>query len=78
MPIIYAVGDPGALQFAIADSREGVSEDAIVFAVGSEQRWLTIQDEDLLDTMIDRERNTFQTLLRNVSEMEITPALESR
>jgi hypothetical protein len=71
MRIIYATGDPGALEFAITDSREAISSNAIVFAVCSEERSLTIQDEDLLDTMIEGERKTFQILLRTVREMEM-------
>lgn len=68
----------GALEFAIADSKDAVPSNAIVFAVCSEERALSIQDADLLDTLIDREFATFQTLLREAREggAEATACLE--
>lgn len=42
MQIIYAAGRPGALEFAIADSKDAVPSNAIVFAVCSEERALLV------------------------------------
>ena len=70
MRLVYAIGQLGELRFAIAASRNFVPAGAIIFAICSEDRELTIQDEDLLDGMIEREHTTFQRFLRKAREME--------
>ena len=70
MRVIYAIGEPRYLNFAVADRREAVPAGAILFAICTATRTMENLDEDLFDAITDEEYYTFRAMVSEAEQLE--------
>lgn len=70
MQVIYATGQPGMLDFAIAEQRRAVPDGATVFAICAGDRVVSQVDERLFAAISDVEYYNYMALLRDALKRE--------
>ena len=70
MTTIYATGDPGSMDFHLAQRGEAIPEAAIVYAVCDGNRCMDHLDEHTCRTMTDGEYYELQALIRQARKLE--------
>ena len=69
MRFIYAMGQPGRLDFAVTDQRSSVPPHAILLAICTPERTLKNLDEDFFDAMTNEEYYNLSALVNEVEEL---------
>ena len=70
MQVIYATGEPGYLDFAIAEQRRAVPAGAKVFAICNGDRVVSELDERSFAAMSDADYYDYMAVLRQALERE--------
>ena len=70
MQVIYATGEPGYLDFGIAEQRRAVPAGAKVFAICNGDRVVSELDERLFAALSDADYYDYKAVLRQALERE--------
>ena len=70
MTLVYATGEPGFLEFAIASNRGLLPKGATILAVTDGERLTELLDEHTFNRMTDEEYYELQGIINHVRQSE--------